>query len=128
MAVFYRGAGIGTYWHRNDARISGFVAQSPGSPASVDGIKRHIRNGTTVSAFISITRSYEIAWTYALYCGYAAPTAAAPAYVYEIEVDTIPPSSRVWKYSTPFVKSSMPPRLHWPPDAIIISMMERRIY
>ncbi len=88
MAVFFRGAGVGTYWHLNDARIRGFVAQSPGNSLSVDSIKRHIRNGTTVSAFISMTRSYEIAWTYALYCGYSAPTATTPAYVYEIEIDT----------------------------------------
>ncbi len=45
----------------------------------------HIKDGTTNSPFISLTRSYSIAWNYAVYSGHVAPSAASPAYVYEIE-------------------------------------------
>jgi hypothetical protein len=35
---FYRGAGIGSYWYVNDARVTGFTPQSPGAPASIDNL------------------------------------------------------------------------------------------
>lgn len=92
MATFYRGAGIGTFWHGNDALIDGFTAHSPGTEKSNATIISHIKNGTTYSPFISITRSYSIALNYALYAGLAAPTKKTPAYVYEIEIKEPLPS------------------------------------
>jgi hypothetical protein len=32
MAILYRGAGVGTYWHTNNARGSGFRAKDPTLP------------------------------------------------------------------------------------------------
>lgn len=50
----------------------------------------HIKNGTTASPFVSLTRSYSVAWCYA-FSGHSVPTAATPAYVYEIEINDPPP-------------------------------------
>ena len=91
MAIFFRGAGVDTYWHKNDARLKGFLPHDPGKARTPSTIINHIKNGTTNSPFVSLTRSYSIAWNYAAYSGYAAPTSAKPAYVYEIEIyDPLP--------------------------------------
>ena len=88
MATFFRGAGIGTYWHANNALLSGFTAQFPGGARN---FLNHIRVGTTNSPYISLTRSFGVAWSYAM-GGHAVPTAANPAYVYEIDIsDPLPP-------------------------------------
>lgn len=86
MAIFYRGAGIGTYWHTHDARLEGFIAHSPGAPRSLGTQIGHIKNGTTTSPYISLTRSYSVALTYAVYCGQEQPDEDKPAFVYEIEL------------------------------------------
>jgi hypothetical protein len=91
MATFYRGAGVGTYWHANDARLSGFTAHLPGAARTTPSLINHIKNGTTTSPFVSMTRSYSVAWNYAVYAGRAVPTAAAPAFVYEIVINDPPP-------------------------------------
>lgn len=86
MPLFYRGAGVGTYWHGRDAMASGFSAQNPAQPPTADMALRHIVNGTTDSPFISLTRSYEVACTCARTAGRAYPSPAAPAFVYEVEL------------------------------------------
>ena len=91
MASFYRGAGIGTFWHKNDARTCGFTAQSPGNARSLATLINHIKDGTTNSPYVSLTRSYSVAWTYAVYCGCEVPGDANPAYVYEVEITRPPP-------------------------------------
>ena len=88
MATFYKGSGVGTYWHLNDARLSGFNAHFPGAHRTTASLMNHIKNGTTSSPFVSMTRSYGVAWSYAMFLG---PTVAAPAYVYEIVIDDPPP-------------------------------------
>jgi hypothetical protein len=82
---------VGTFWHLNDPRLSGFNAHIPGAHRTTASLMNHIKNGTTASPFISMTRSYSVAWSYALFSGHAVPTAAAPAYVYEIEINNPPP-------------------------------------
>lgn len=92
MAIFYRGAGIGTYWHTHDARQTGFVARAPQMQSTVDRLMLHIARGTVNSPFISLTRSYGIALNYAIFFGNEVPTRECPAYVYEIEInEPIPP-------------------------------------
>jgi hypothetical protein len=86
MPIFYRGAGLDTYWHTHDARIQGFVAQYPGAGLSLNRILHHIARGTTASAVISLTRSFGIAVAYAL-AGKRLPNAIRPAYVYEVEIE-----------------------------------------
>lgn len=87
MAIFYRRAGIGTYWHTHDARQTGFVARAPQMPSTVDRLMLHIARGTVNSPFISLTRSYGIALNYANFFGNEVPTRECPAYVYEIEIN-----------------------------------------
>jgi hypothetical protein len=87
MPLFYRGAGVGTYWHEQDARLTGFTPQSPGMATSIDRLIVHISNGTTSSPYVSLTRSYGVAWNYAMFFGRTQPTATNPAYVYELEIN-----------------------------------------
>ena len=92
VAIFYRGAGVDTYWFENDARLMGFVPRFPGMQGSPDRICQHIARSTTSSPYVSLTRSYAVARDYAIFCGYDYPSAVRPAYVYEIEVDSPVPS------------------------------------
>lgn len=85
MAIFYRGAGIDTYWHLNDPTGSGFIARAPGVAPTPDRMMQHISRGTQNSPFISITLSYAVARNYALSSSLDIPTRSNPAYVYEIE-------------------------------------------
>lgn len=86
MATFFRGAGIGTYWHDNDARTEGFCAWKPGMDRSLQTMIDHIKDGTISSPFISLTRSFSIARSYAVGCAHGSPTEEKPAFVYQIEI------------------------------------------
>lgn len=86
MPIFYRGAGLGTYWHMNDARITGFTPHYPGAGQGISRVRHHIARGTTASPYVSLTRSFGVAWGYAM-AGKKLPSVAKPAYVYEIEID-----------------------------------------
>ncbi|MDE0400438.1 MAG: hypothetical protein OXL96_21795 [Candidatus Poribacteria bacterium] len=92
MAIFYRGAGIGTYWHTHDARQTGFIARAPQMHPTPDRLMLHIARGTVNSPFVSLTRSYGIALNYANFFGTEVPTPQHPAYVYEIEINEPIPS------------------------------------
>ena len=92
MAVFYRGAGVGTYWQLNDARVHGFTPQSPGVTPTADCLMDHIVQGTVTSPFVSLTRSYGVAQDYAKNASRKRPTGSNPGYVYRIEVNVAPPA------------------------------------
>lgn len=47
---------------------------------------QHIARGTTISPFVSLTRSYGVACGYAC-SGESLPTVKQPAYVYQIEIE-----------------------------------------
>jgi hypothetical protein len=51
MPIFYRGAGVGTHWHINDARLTGFTPQAPGIVLSIDRLMQHIVSGTVSSPY-----------------------------------------------------------------------------
>ncbi len=51
MPIFYRGAGVGTYWHQHDARLTGFMPKSPTVVSSVDRIMQHVARGTISSPY-----------------------------------------------------------------------------
>lgn len=87
MALFYRGAGLGTHWWANDALVAGFLAQAPRNRDSRDRLLQHVGDSTQTSPFISLTRSFAVAFDYAQKGGRAFPSKAAPAFVYEIEID-----------------------------------------
>jgi hypothetical protein len=87
MAIFYRGAGIGSHWHANNARLIGFVPWNPaGSPPSADRLMQHIGNGITESPYISLTRSFGVAHGYAVAGKGGIATPSNPGQVYELEI------------------------------------------
>ena len=87
MATFYKGAGVGTHWHANDSRQVGFTARSPETAPATDALIDHIATSTVNSPYISLTRSYAVAWHYAVFSSKREPTSGNPAYIYEIEID-----------------------------------------
>src|SRR6266436_2703590 len=91
MTVLYKGVGVGTYLHSFDLRAVGINAQMPALPCNATAIMQHIARGTTMSPCISLTRSYGVAEEYALDASRASPTAANPAFVYEIDIPDPPP-------------------------------------
>ena len=80
MALFYRGAGLGTHWWLNDARGAGFMAQAPRNRESRDRLLQHIGGSTQTSPFISLTRSFAVAFDYAQKGGRGYPSKATPAF------------------------------------------------
>lgn len=85
MPTFYKGAGLGTHWHKNDSRRVGFTARSPEATPTMAAIITHVAAETKDSPYISLTCSYAVAWDYAMK-GPRPPTSDSPAYVYEIEI------------------------------------------
>ena len=71
MAIFYRGAGVGTHWHTNDPRLSGrgFTAWAPGLQNTPDRVIQHVYQGLTHSPYVSLSLSYPVALNYALEMG-----------------------------------------------------------
>ena len=67
MATFYKGAGIGTHWHTRDSRRVGLTARSPGTSTGTEVFIDHIATSTANSPYISLTRSYAVAWHYAVF-------------------------------------------------------------
>ena len=87
MATFYKGAGIGTHWHIHDSRRVGFTARSPATNPETEVLINHIATSTVNSPYISLTRSYAVAWHYAIFSSKREPGPGKPAYIYEIEID-----------------------------------------
>ena len=92
MPIFYRGAGINTYWYLNDPIVHGFTARAPEMTSTTTRLMLHIARSTVNSPFISITRSYAVAWHYAMSSSMRTPTPSNPAYVHEIEIQEPLPS------------------------------------
>ena len=91
MATFYKGAGIGTHWHTHDSRRVGFTARDPDAAPTTTALIDHIAVGTIDSPYISLTRSYALAWHYAVFSSKREPALGKPAYIYEIEIDDFLP-------------------------------------
>jgi hypothetical protein len=110
MPLFFRGAGVGTYWHpaNNDARVLGFTPHSPGMPRTHNRLMQHIALTTTSSPYLSLTRSWGVALSYARN-GRAQATAADPAYIYEIELDEPLPLGLVLLDPVREVANAVPP-------------------
>ena len=91
MAVLYRGDGPGSHWHTHDARVTGFIPKSPGALPSNSRLMNHIARASVGSPYISFSRSFGVARTYALLGPHGVATHANPGYVWEIEVadDTV---------------------------------------
>ena len=92
MVMFYKGAGIGTHWHVHDSRRVGFTARSPEAAPTIEALVDHIATGTVNSPYISLTRSYAVAWNYAVRGALDIRTLDKRGYVYEVEIDIPLPS------------------------------------
>ena len=92
MSIFYRGAGIDTYWYVNNPVEVGFVARAPDVAPTTARLIQHISRGTSNSPFISLTLSYAVARDYAILSSPEIPTPSKPALVYEIEFQDPLPS------------------------------------
>jgi hypothetical protein len=85
MAILYKGAGGGAYWHTNDACATGFAPMKTSAPFGVDRLMRHVAKGYFNSPYVSLTHSFGVAFSYALF-GKGRLTNKVAAYVYEMEV------------------------------------------
>jgi hypothetical protein len=93
MPRFYKGVGLGTFLHGVDLRASGLTARMPASLYNIDTVMHHIARGATaISPCISLSRSYGVAEDYAINGGTTFPSAANPAYVYEVDIPDPPPT------------------------------------
>lgn len=92
MATFYKGAGVGSYWHIHDSRKIGFTSREPDRNPTTEVLIEHIATGTLYSPYISVTRSYAVAWNYAMAGVVDIPTDDNPAFIYEIEIDNSSPT------------------------------------
>lgn len=88
MSIFFKGAGPGTHWWNNDARLQGFSV-SPGMQ-NINAIIRHITAYSYPSPYLSFTASFAVAQIYALVGPDGLATQSMPGYVYEIDVTTDP--------------------------------------
>src|SRR4051812_25593020 len=89
VTTFYKGVGVGTHHHSMDWRLSGVPPRSPGSPANGASAERHIAFGTTISPYVSLTKSYGVARDYAVNGSISRPTLARPAHVYEFQIPDV---------------------------------------
>ena len=83
---------IGTSWYINDSREVGFEARSPTTMPTIEALITHVAKSTANSPYISLTRSYAIAWDYAVRGGTDIRTLDKRGCVYEIEIDIPLPS------------------------------------
>jgi hypothetical protein len=87
----YKGVGVGTFLHKlGDLRAHGIISHLPGAHRDSITIMEHVARGTTMSPCISLTRSFGVAVDYAIDFSLTAPTAADPAFVYEITLPDPP--------------------------------------
>lgn len=87
MAIYYKGAGVGSHWHIHDSRKIGFTARSSERHPTTEVLIEHIATSTLNSPYISVTRSYAVAWHYAVFSSKREPSQENPAFIYEIEID-----------------------------------------
>jgi hypothetical protein len=83
--LFYKGVGVGTHHHPTDLRTTGIMPRTAAVLNEVV-VQQHVARGTTTSPCVSLTKSYGVAQDYAINSGFAAPTRARPAHVYEVEI------------------------------------------
>lgn len=92
LPTLYKGAGPGTHWHLNDARLSGFTSAA-NSVANRNAVVRHIVAYSHPSPLVSLSSSFAVAREYALSGPAGLATKAAPGFVYEIDLSVVPRAS-----------------------------------
>ena len=85
MPRYYRGIAPGSVLHTVDLR-TGMSARSAAAAPSVTAIIDHVAKSATMSPYISFSRSYGIAASYARPSPAVAGTGGPPGYVYAIDI------------------------------------------
>jgi len=85
LAIYYRGAGVGTWWHERDTRDQGLTPKNTDAAHSLDRLMHHIGRADYNNPHVSLTLSYGIACEYARLGRLAAPQ-QRPGYVYQVEI------------------------------------------
>ena len=88
LPLLYKGAGPGTHWHLNDARLSGFTSAANGV-ANRNAVVRHIVAYSHPSPLVSLTSSFAVAREYAISGPAGWATKAAPGFIYEIDLSML---------------------------------------
>jgi hypothetical protein len=90
MPRLYKGIGVGTFLHdlhrKADLRQTGIPAHSPHKGYGHAAMISHV-SGDTESPFVSLTRSFGVAYNYAIDYSRAVPTTNDPAFVCAIDVE-----------------------------------------
>jgi len=108
MALFYKGVGVGTHLHANDPRTIGMSSRASFMANNIDATMRHVARGTTVSPYVSLTRSYGVAEMYAREASLTFPTTAVPAYVFEVNIPEPAPAGLILIDPVKVVAAALP--------------------
>ncbi|WP_155419381.1 hypothetical protein [Chromobacterium subtsugae] len=85
----YKGAGPGTYWNQNDARLTGFHVDRT-LVVNNSAVIRHVAFSSFPSPLLSFSTSYAIALAYSLAGPWGKVSTSKPGLVYEIDTDLAP--------------------------------------
>jgi hypothetical protein len=83
--TLFKGAGPGTHWHMNDARVLGFTSAAHRSHTK-NAIISHITAYSFPSPYVSLTTSFAVARQYALAGPGGVASRKTPGYVYEVDL------------------------------------------
>lgn len=82
--TLFKGAGPGTNWWSNDARLTGFTVAASSLPTPGAALT-HITRYSHPSPYVSLSTSFAVAAHYALSGPMGAATSTTPGYVYEVD-------------------------------------------
>lgn len=85
IPTLFKGAGPGTHWHVNDARILGFTSAAH-RPHTKNAVITHITAYSFPSPYVSLTTSFAVARQYALSGPGGIASQKIPGYVYEVDL------------------------------------------
>ncbi len=95
MPTLFKGASLGTHWHVNDARTTGFTSAAH-RPHSPNAVITHISAYSYPSPYISLTTSFAVARQYALSGPGGIASPQNPGYVYEIDLSASTAALRIF--------------------------------
>jgi hypothetical protein len=118
VPTLYKGAGPGTHWHTNDARLSGFTAAAHRT-RTANAVRTHIVAYSHPSPYISFTTSYAVARQYALTGPSGIASQHLPGYVYEVDLSACGANVQVFNPLADLSKSGLGHQHNGDQDLII---------
>jgi len=85
MTHFYKGVGVGTFFHPMDLRVTGIDPADRSGRFDDQMAMQHICHGSHRSPCVSVTKSYGVAESYAR-TGLGPPSPGVPGYVYVLNI------------------------------------------